>query len=348
MSHVELLAGKDLQGRRAGTPFERRAIEYLAKQLDDANIHALDIGGEVEGSGEGSGDRGRMQRLQTFTFQEGPFQRQSANVIGVILPEVKETRKSKEWPSASRRWQDVLVVGAHLDHLGQVNGKLHPGADDNASGVAIILEVSKRLQQAVSQRDLPVRPSLQRPVVIVFFGAEERGLIGSRAFVNAGPLKREQMTAMINIDMIGRPLMDQRQLATAKRFVGFDSAAGIGVIGADDQRPLFQKAVDNACRSAKIVPYGTQPLLAPILGQLSRNRSDHSPFEDAGIPALFLSSGESDDYHSPRDTIQTVDGKLLARRATMVYELVRTLAEAPREKFPATKPAPSPAEEGSR
>ena len=315
LRHVKVLAGKELQGRQAGTPFEQRTIDYLSRQLETCKVSTLPKG----------------IRVQTFPVSVSGVIRTSGNVLGVIYPSKSADVVNDEGPPKLR---DVLVLGAHLDHLGQtVAGQLYPGADDNASGLSVILEVAKRLQQNTKD--------WKRPVVIAFFGAEEMGLIGSRRFVSEGPIEKSAMLAMVNIDMIGRPLMDQKKLATAKRFLGFDSRAGLGVIGLDN-RPLFRQAVEDACAAAKVAPYGSQAVLAPILRGLSRNRSDHSPFEDAGIPTIFFSSGESDDYHRPSDTWNTVDAKLMAQRAEVVYRVMQTLATAPRDRFQFARPAETP------
>ena len=275
MAHVRRLADKSLLGRKAGTPFEKRAAEYVSQQLSMLNVKPLP-------SGE------RIQRFPLTSKESGP---ESMNVFGFIAP------------SDIRAANELIVLGAHMDHLGEATkGGYYPGADDNASGVAVALEVAGALQRHAA--------SLRRPVVVVFFGAEEIGLIGSKRFVDEGPIDNACMVAMVNIDMIGRPLADQSKLALLKRLMNIDDRNGIGVVGTLG-RPFFQETIDAACTRVGLKPYGTQKLLAPIAESLARNRSDHAAFERVGIPTLFFGSGESDDYHRPTDTIDKLRPELM-------------------------------------
>ncbi len=301
MGHVGTLADKSLLGRRAGTPFERRAAEYVSQQLDALSVPPLPSG----------------ERLQHFRLSPDKAEPTSVNVLGWIAP-----------PQAAEA-EGVVVLAAHIDHVGETdNGGYYPGANDNASGVAVVLEVAHALK--LRCRDL------RRPVVIAFFGAEEVGLVGSRRFVSEGPIDRSTIVAMVNVDMIGRPLVDQSQFALLKRVLKIDSNNSVGVVGTQG-RPFFVQTVEDACRRAKISVYGTQPVLSPIATSLARNRADHSPFEDMGVPTLFFGSGESDDYHQPTDTIDKLVPELMARRAIVVFETVLTLATVERERIPARK-----------
>ncbi|MBN1912271.1 MAG: M20/M25/M40 family metallo-hydrolase [Pirellulales bacterium] len=306
MAHVEHLAAPALQGRRAGSAFERQAAEYLAKQLEAKGVGPLPGGN-------------RYQRFSIAQWQRGL---QSLNVLGWIGPEGKKNA------------DDLLVLGAHLDHLGRADdGGYYPGADDNASGVAVVLEVAGALQKKAT--------SLRRPVVVVFFGSEEIGLIGSRQFVRSGPLANDRIAAMVNVDGVGRAIMDRAELAPIKKFFQMDTTNGILVIGTKG-RPLFTESVEAACRDARVVPLGTQdvPTMQDIFEQLSRNRADHCSFEQAGIPSIFFTSGISDDYHRPSDTADRLLPETLARRAHAVYATILALAAAPREKLPPrTKPS---------
>lgn len=302
MGHVRYLAGEPLQGRRAGTPFEQRAADYVATQLDKAQVNPLPEG----------------MRVQRFPFTGRPNAPQSLNVLGWIAADQIDKQEG------------VLVLGAHIDHLGQTgNGGYFPGADDNASGVAVVLEVAAALQR--------VRVRLRRPVCVVFFGAEEVGMIGSYRFVQQGPIEQDDIVAMVNVDMIGRKLVDQQQLAWAKKLLRVDSSNSIGVVGTLG-RKVFRDVVEQACERAKLSLYGHQAVLSPIVQNIARNRGDHSPFENVGIPTLFFGSGESDDYHKPSDTSDKLQPKLMARRAQVVYDCVLALATIPREELPAHKP----------
>lgn len=306
MAHIEQLSDNSLMGRKAGTAFERRAMEYVSQQLDSLGVQPLPSG----------------RRIQSFRLSSSEDSPTSANVLGSIRP-----------PDVSRL-EDVIVLGAHIDHVGETkDGRYYPGADDNASGVALVLEVAGALRRNAQQ--------LRRPVVVAFFGAEEIGLIGSKRFVRDGPIDSAHIAAMVNIDMIGRPLLDQKRYQLLKNVMQIDSSNGIGVIGTAD-RPFFAQTVKEASATAELTPYGTQAILSPVVEQLARNRSDHSPFERVGIPTLFFSSGESDDYHQPGDTADKLRADLIVRRARLVYETVWALATAPRKQLPPRENAVAP------
>ena len=206
------------------------------------------------------------------------------------------------------RWQ-VIVIGAHLDHLGNPGGRLHPGADDNASGVAVVLEVARALK---ARRGALGRSVLDR----LLHGAEEVGLQGSRHFVRSGILERPRIALMVNIDMIGRPLADQQALAPLKKLFKVDAENGIGVTGLRGH-PFLVETIDPACADAGLQVFGTKsiPLLSGLIEGMAKNRGDHAPFEDTGVPVAFFGSGESDDYHKPTDTLEKLRPALMARRA---------------------------------
>jgi len=129
--------------------------------------------------------------------------------------------------------------------------------------------------------------------------------------------------------------MDQERLAPLKRIAQIDSAKTVAVLGSGG-RPLFYNIVTTACREAGVTPLGTQKITAifPLGEQLAKNRSDHTPFENAGIPTLFFSAGESDDYHRDSDTAERIDGTIVARRADVVFSTVMGLNQAARKDFP--------------
>jgi hypothetical protein len=209
LAEVLVLTSPGMRGRGSATDDELRAAQHLAAELDRAGI-------EAPGA--------PPLRVQTFTL-EG---KASRNVLGVVRPP----------PGGASSDGSVVVLGAHYDHLGVVAGETYPGADDNASGTAAVLGVARAL--------VARRAELGRPVVIAFFGAEEVGMLGSRAFVASGPTPRGAMFAMVNVDMIGRSLVDQPFAASALAALGIDADASVGVDGLRG-RPAFERVVREAC-----------------------------------------------------------------------------------------------------
>ena len=207
------------------------------------------------------------------------------------------------WPSAAQnKLPGVVVVGAHYDHLG-LGGRdslapgehvVHPGADDNASGTAVLLEVGRMLAE---------RTALRRDVVLVAFSGEEMGVLGSTAFVKHPPpgLAPADIVGMLNMDMVGR-LRDN-----ALQVFGTETAT---------QWPdMLARACDGArvdCVHAAGGGFGA---------------SDHAPFYGAGVPVLHFFSGVHGDYHKPSDTPDKLNAAGMARAARIVASIATELAD---------------------
>jgi Zn-dependent M28 family amino/carboxypeptidase len=218
----------------------------------------------------------------------------------------------------------MVVLGAHYDHVGVQKGKIYPGAEDNASGTALVLQVATAL--ATDRRELG------RSVLVLFFGSEELGLIGSKAFVRKPSLPLKGMAAMINVDMIGRALADRRDLRAGVALMGIHAASSVGVHGARG-RPVLRRIVDEAFAGAGVRVVAAEDFPEPLAGIIEKQtagRTDHSTFEKAGVPALFFTSAESDDYHEPTDTTDTLDPEVLSARARAIHRLVLELSRTPR------------------
>jgi hypothetical protein len=222
----------------------------------------------------------------TLEVDVEPVKLTTANVAGV-LPGDGSTDK-------------VVVVGAHMDHLGMGSHTslapgetaVHNGADDNASGVAVMLELCRSLAGV---------PAEKRPydVFCVAFGAEEMGLLGSKFLVeNMDKVARERIVSMINFDMVGR-LREQTV-----------TVAGVGTSS------VWGKLVDAHRGSLKVA--ATEDGYGP---------SDHGSFYEAGIPVLHFWTGSHDDYHKPSDDTDKInfDGALAV--GTMALQIVIALEE---------------------
>ncbi len=228
---------------------------------------------------------GRARRLDT------------ANVIGLVPG------------TCERRQAEFVVLGAHHDHLGLgeygslagpgENGRIHPGADDNASGTAGVLALARRLK---------ARPTA-RTVVVVAFGAEEFGQLGSRHFLEHGPVPKDAIVAMLDLNMIGR---------------GASGQPGIyGVDSGDGLRAVVAAASADRERGLRLRPW-------------SSYRSDQSTFLQAGIPALLLTTGLHDQYHRPGDIPDLIEYDAALGLIDLAEKLVRVLGDA--EQRPAFQP----------
>ncbi len=195
---------------------------------------------------------------------------------------------------------EYIVIGAHYDHLGfgrqfsMAPGevpKIHPGADDNASGTAAVMELARYLAR---------QPKMKRGILFATFSGEEIGLLGSSHLASNMPLPVEKCMAMINIDMVGR-------MKDGKFFV-----AGIGT-GSN-----FKNVVGEITRD--------EATLKPDFSEnLNIGGSDHTSFSAKRIPALFFFTGLHSDYHKPSDTWEKIEpasyGKLIGVVAAAAQKL---------------------------
>ena len=194
---------------------------------------------------------------------------------------------------------EYILVTAHYDHLGVRRGVVYPGADDNATGVAMMLECARQLAEA------PARP--RRSIVFIAFDLEERLLYGSRWFAAHPPWDIRRIKLFITADMLGRSLGD---LPLPAVFV-------IGSERSDEVRRILDRIRP---------PEGLE--LARIGGDIVGTRSDYGPFRDYRIPFLFFSTGEHPDYHTPRDTPDRVDFAKCARISNVILATTRAAADA--------------------
>jgi hypothetical protein len=190
-----------------------------------------------------------------------------------------------------------VVIGAHYDHLGSIGGDVYHGADDNASGTAVVLGLAKAFAAA---------GGAPRTLVFVLFSGEEMGLIGSGHYVRHPVLPLERAAAMVNFDMVGR--MREGRVTVA----GVESGA--------------------ALRSLVTAALGGEPL-AVAYRESPFAPSDQARFYAAGVPVLFFTTGRHPDYHRPTDTADKLDTAGMARIAALGLRSVATLAAAPRPVY---------------
>ena len=197
--------------------------------------------------------------------------------------------------------EKYLVVTAHYDHLGIRNGQLYPGADDNASGVAAMLAVASHFRQH------PPRHSL----LFVAFDGEESGSRGARAFLEQPPVALDAMRLNINLDMLSR-----------------NPAGEIFICGLYANPQL--RALVDPLRAVAVptILYG-HDYPRPFWDQNDwTNQSDHTAFNDKGIPFLYLGVEDHPDYHQPTDTFERLDQKFYAAVANTAVDLVLALDAA--------------------
>jgi hypothetical protein len=278
MHDIAFLASPEMAGRGLGSRELERAADYIAEQFRLAGI-------------QGGGDHGRYRQTWTVDIDGLGAGVALTNVIGVM-------------PGSNPAYGgQSVVLSAHYDHLGRGwpdvragnAGQVHPGADDNASGVAVLLELARVLNDWQPERT----------VIFVAFTGEEAGNLGSQYYVqNAGEhgYAVENVMGMLNLDTVGR-LGDQPLLV-------------LGTASAREWVHIFQGAgyVTGVMVRAVADDYGA---------------SDHARFIAQGIPAVQLFSGAHADYHRPSDTLDKIDAAGLVKVAAVVKEALVYLASRP-------------------
>ncbi|MBM83865.1 MAG: aminopeptidase [Planctomycetaceae bacterium] len=278
--HIEHLASKELRGRSHAEG--RKAGEYVRKHFEAAGLKPL--------FGDG----------QSF-FQEIPARNPQTqeryiagrNVGGVIHGTDAELRN------------EYIILSAHYDHLGVRGGKIYRGADDNASGVSMLLSVAKHFHNTKHQP--------KRSIVFLGFDMEEKMLWGSRWFVAHPPWPIGNVKFFLTADMIGRSL-------------GNLPLPTVFVMGSEHS-PLVKLALDDvgSPKGLEAARLGID-LIGPV------PRSDYGPFRAKKIPFLFFSTGEHPDYHTPNDLPERIDHEKVARISSLIARLSKQLgsqSEAP-------------------
>ncbi len=290
--HVNFLASDSLEGRKAGTAKGRQAAYYVASEFETIGLKRF-------------GD----SYYHKFSYSNVHAQ----NVIGLI-------------EAINPKYKDeYIVLGAHYDHIGFIiedddislvssvesesNGdkmKVCNGADDNASGVAALIELAGML---MANRD-----KLDRNVIIAAFDGEEVGLYGSRNFVKNPPVKLSKIKAMLNLDMIGR-----LRNAQGVSFLGF---------GSMEEGDDFSETIERV-RGLHVKFEDREALW--------RDQSDHGPFYRNSIPCIAATTGEHRQYHKPEDDIDLINFEGLELICKQSYNLLLAMASKERYEFETTR-----------
>ncbi len=271
--HVEFLASEKMRGRGLGTPELENAANYIAQQFKEAGL--------IPG-GDGK------SYFQSFSHKfKDKGKIDIKNIIGIIPgtdPELKNT---------------YVIVSAHYDHLGLGwpdvrkgnEGKIHYGADDNASGVAVMLELAKAMAKSAKPK---------RTIVFVAFSGEEAGLLGSEYFVKQFPATPDNTIANINLDTVGR---------------------------LEGKKILILNG--NSAREWKFIFMGTDFVTGIGTDMVTQqlDASDQVSFIRNGIPAVQFFSGPNLDYHRPTDTASKIDADGMVKVATVAKEVINYLAD---------------------
>jgi len=286
---VAFLADDALEGRQTGTAGEQKAAEYIAKRFQDLGLHA----------------KGTDGFFQTFSFKPKTDPHQEVNYT------VKDGDSTITGTNVvayiDNKAENTVIIGAHYDHLGYgAEGSLyrgeraiHNGADDNASGVAVLLNLAKRLMKG----------NINNNYLFITFSGEEMGLLGSNYFVKNPTIDTKKANYMINMDMVGR--------------LKKDSTLAVYGVGTS---PIFKQTLKANNNRFKLVQKesGVGP-------------SDHTSFYNADIPVLHFFTGQHEDYHKPSDDTERLHFNGMQVISNYIYEIVSDLDNNGKLPFRKTK-----------
>ncbi|MCC7244860.1 MAG: M20/M25/M40 family metallo-hydrolase [Saprospiraceae bacterium] len=288
--HVSYLASDKLKGRGTGTAEEKMAAEYIAKQFKKIGLQP-------------KGDKGDWYHQFGFKKSKDPHgnidesapQVYSQNVVGYL----------------DNGAENTIVVGAHFDHLGlgydhnsldaNPEGKIHNGADDNASGVSGVIEIARYFAKNDKKE--------AHNFLFICFSGEELGLVGSKKYTEYPTIDLSKVSFMVNMDMIGRLNAEKRLMV-----------GGVGT--APDFVPVIKSAKSEL--GIKTDSAGIGP-------------SDHTSFYLKDIPVLFFFTGQHSDYHKPSDDAELVNYKGSKMVIQYAAQIIENLDAKPKLTFQKTK-----------
>lgn len=257
---VKALSADSMQGRKSCTAGSQKARQYILAAFKKNHLQAFD---------------GDFRQLFSFSHR-GERCDTAANLIGYF-------------PGAS---PDAIVLSAHYDHLGILNGKIFHGADDNASGVAALLAVMEYFSRN--------RP--RHTLVFAVFDAEESGLHGAKAFVNNLPVDKKRVILNVNLDMVSRNDKNELYAAGCRHY------------------PFLKPCLEKIAKTSAV-----KLLFGHDSGNSTdnwTNASDHAPFHQAGIPFVYFGVEDHQDYHQPTDIFAHIQPKFFVNAVSTIIEAV--------------------------
>jgi Zn-dependent M28 family amino/carboxypeptidase len=276
MNSVRTLASAEMMGRQAGTAGNAKARAWVLEQFRAAGLQPL------------SGARFEMP----FSFErKGNTQSEPTRMEGVNVAGICRGSGASD--------NGAMILTAHYDHLGVRDGATYFGADDNASGVSVLVALARQCQKSPWTHD----------AIFVAFDAEEMGLQGARAFVKALPVPKDRTIALnINFDMVARG--DKNEL----------------YIAGTSHRPALKPLLEPVAARSKVkLSFGHDT----GGGQDDwTKQSDHGAFHEAGVAFVYFGVEDHPDYHKPTDTADKINPSFFYQAALTILDAVTTIDRA--------------------
>jgi len=288
---VMVLAHDSLKGRKTGSKEEKIAADYIAKRFSDMGI----------------APKGKEGYFQEFTYKASKNPHQEA--IFTLETNDSTVKGHNVVAYLDNQAENTVVIGAHYDHLGmggegslyREGPAIHNGADDNASGVAMMLHLTEGLKQKGAPKG--------NNYLFIGFSGEEEGLLGSNYYVKNPTIDLQKVTYMINMDMVGR-LNNQNTLAVY----------GIGT------SPIFKQVVNENAGELTIIE-----------NESGVGPSDHTSFYLSEIPVLHFFTGQHEDYHKPTDDTEKINFEGMEMVSKYILSIIKDLDKQDKLPYQKTK-----------
>lgn len=302
MSDITVLTSDSLEGRLVGTEGEIKASKFIEKRMQAIGLSP-------------KGSVGYMQYFQ-FTPKASPHKMTKEGETTLGTGYVKEQTGRNVIGFWDRGFDKTIVIGAHYDHLGWGDENslwsgekgIHRGADDNASGVASMLWIASFIKQQ------PDNILGDANFLFIAFSGEEKGLYGSNYFCKNPTIAKEHISAMFNMDMVGR-LKPERTLAIN----------GVGT------SPFWTKAIKSQNKKTKSNKFEL------VLSTSGIGPSDQTSFYNIGVPAIHFFTGQHGEYHKPTDVVDLINTNGLKDISNFISQLVIQCSQQNKLTFTATK-----------
>ena len=285
-AHLFTYASDDFEGRNTGEPGQKKAVEYLKDFYTAQGIK----------SPMGNNDY----------FQEVPEEWLANNSRRGKL---KASENVLAFIEGSEKPEEIIVISAHLDHVGVNNGEIYNGADDDGSGTVALLEIAEAFKMAANAGKGP-----KRSILFLHVTGEEKGLLGSKYYTQNPTFPLANTVCNLNIDMIGR--IDARHK---------EDPNYVYLIGSDKLSTELHTLSENINKK-----YMNINLDYKYNDENDPNRfyyrSDHYNFAKNNVPIIFYFNGTHVDYHQPTDTPDKINYELLENRAKLVFHTAWEIA----------------------
>lgn len=274
ITHLQILSSDEFSGRKPGTAGYFKAQHYIEQSFT---------------LNEAKGAQASQLQVQSFSYQHGFTEKQGKNFIF--------TQVGNKYPSK------YIVITAHYDHLGKKHGKIFNGADDNASGTAMLITLKSWLKQQ----------QLAHSIILLATDAEESGLYGAINFLESNYIDPKDIRLNINIDMVAHGYKNK----------------GLYVVGLKNY-PQFTEVIATLAQQTSI-EFKAKERIGSKQGSILKQRinlhkaSDHYQFHLRGIPYIFLTGDNHKYYHTSQDTFENINLQFFSDAFFAINQLILLL-----------------------